>query len=133
MPRSFTTEQSQGLASLFLDLHQHGIFIAQIFWGLWLLPMGLLVYKSGFIPRVLGVLLVIGGLGYMIDSFIFFLAPSFGITFTDFTFIGELLFPLWLLIKGVNAERWEESAFESPQVVGGRGSRTQASGHRLNR
>jgi hypothetical protein len=123
----FTTEQSQALASLFLDLHLHGIFTAQIFWGLWLLPMGILAYKSGFIPRVLGVLLVIGGLGYLIDSFLFFVYPSFPITFTQFTFLGELLFPLWLLIKGVNVERWEESAFESTQVVEGRGSGIEAS------
>lgn len=125
----FATEQSQALASLFLDLHQHGVFIAQIFWGLWLLPMGLLVYKSGFLPRVLGVLLVIGGLGYLIDSVIFFFDPGFGITFTEFTFLGELAFPLWLLIKGVNVERWEETAFVSTQVEGGRGSEIQASSH----
>jgi hypothetical protein len=108
----FTPDQSLALAALFLDLHQHGIMIAQVFWGLWLIPMGYLVYRSGFLPRVLGILLVIGGLGYLTDSFIFFLSPSFGFEFTTFTFIGEALFPLWLLIKGVNREKWEERATE---------------------
>jgi hypothetical protein len=109
----FTPDQSQALAALFLDLHQHGIMIAQVFWGLWLLPMGYLVYRSGFIPRLLGVLLVIGGLGYLIDSIIFFLFPNFGVEFTTYTFIGEALFPLWLLIKGVNTEKWEERVTNS--------------------
>ncbi|MHC4073208.1 MAG: DUF4386 domain-containing protein, partial [Planctomycetota bacterium] len=52
---------SDPLVMLFLDLHKHGIGIAQIFWGLWLLPLGYLVFKSGFLPRILGVLLIIGG------------------------------------------------------------------------
>lgn len=106
----FSPDQNQGLAALFLDLHQHGIFIAQVFWGLWLIPMGYLVYKSGFFPQILGVLLVIAGLGYLTDSFVHFLFPNFGVVFTMFTFIGEALFPLWLLIKGVNGEKWEERA-----------------------
>lgn len=110
----FTPDQSQALAALFLDLHQHGIMIAQVFWGLWLIPMGYLIYRSGFIPRLLGVLLVIGGLGYLTDSFIFFLFPNFGIDFTTVTFIGEALFPLWLLIKGINGEEWKKRAAHLP-------------------
>jgi hypothetical protein len=109
----FTADQLQALVPLFLDLHEHGINIAGIFWGLWLFPMGYLVFKSGFLPRILGVLLMIGCFGYLIDSATFFLLPNFDATISQFTFIGELLLPLWLLIKGVNVEQWEKRALES--------------------
>jgi hypothetical protein len=109
----FESGQLQAQAMFFLDLYKHGIIIAQIFWGLWLLPLGYLVFKSGFLPRILGILLIIGGLGYLIDFFIFILFPNFEVTVSQFAFIGELLFPLWLLIKGVNVEQWEKHALES--------------------
>ncbi len=104
----FTTEQVQGIVAFFLDLHQYGIFIAQVFWGLWLFPMGYLVYKSGYLPRIIGILLMIGCFGYLMDSFIFFFVPDFGITVSEFTFLGEVLLPLWLVIKGVNVEWWKK-------------------------
>ncbi len=109
----FTLDQMQDLIALFLDLRLTGIFIAQIFWGLWLLPMGYLVFKSGYLPKIIGVLLIVACFGYLIDSFMFFFAPDFGITFSEFTFLGELLMTLWLLIKGVNVELWEKRALES--------------------
>ena len=112
----FTADQLQALVPLFLDLHEHGISIAGIFWGLWLFPMGYLVFKSGYIPRILGVFLIIAGFGYLIDSFAVFLLPNFIAIiskFTQFTWYGELLLPLWLLIKGVNVEQWEKRALES--------------------
>jgi len=113
---AFSPDQLQALAPLFLDLQEHGLTIAGLFWGLWLLPMGYLVFKSGYIPKILGILLIIGGFGYLIDSFTFFLFPNFIETiklFTDFTWIGELILALWLLIKGVNVEQWEKRALES--------------------
>jgi hypothetical protein len=75
--------------------------------------MGYLVFKSGFLPRVLGVLLIVGCFGYLIDSAAFFLLPRLHVSIAQFTFLGELLLPLWLLIKGVNVEKWEERARES--------------------
>ena len=110
---AFGTDQLHAQVMLFLDLHEHGIFIAQLFWGLWLFPMGYLVYKSGFLPRIIGVLLMIGCFGYLIDSVVFFLLPNIDATISGFTFWGELLLPLWLLIKGVNVEEWEKRALES--------------------
>lgn len=101
-------DQSQALVSLFLNLHEYGIQIAGIFWGLWLLPMGYLVYKSNYIPKIIGILLTIGGFGYLADSFIFFLFPNFSVVFSEFTFIGEVMMVFWLLIKGVNVEQWEK-------------------------
>ncbi len=111
--RPFTAAQLQALVPLFLGLHQSGISIAGIFWGLWLLPMGYLVYRSGFLPRILGILLIIGCFGYLIDSFAALLLPTLGVSVAMFTFWGEVLLPLWLLIKGVNVGRWEKRALES--------------------
>ena len=113
---AFTADQFQALVPLFLDLHEVGIMIAYIFWGLWLFPLGYLVFKSGFLPRILGILLMIGWFGYMLDFFTFFLFPDFNATIQpvfQITGIGEFLFPLWLLIKGVNVEEWEKRALES--------------------
>lgn len=96
---SFTATQIQGLVQLLFGAHQAGVMIAQIFWGLWLFPMGYLVYKSGYVPRIIGVLLMIGCFGYLMDSFLFILAIDIGFTVSEFTFLGEVLLPLWLLLK----------------------------------
>lgn len=109
----FTTSQLQALVPVFLDLHKYGIQIAGIFWGLWLLPMGYLVFKSNYIPKIIGVLLMIGCVGYLIDFFIFFLFPNVDVVISEFTFLGEVLMVLWLLIKGVNVEQWGKRALES--------------------
>lgn len=109
----FTPDQTQALVALLLDLRQSGIFIAQIFWGLWLLPMGYLTYKSSFLPKIIGALLVVAGFGYLVDSLVFFFVPAFGIEFSEFTFVGELAMTLWLLIKGVHVERWNQRALEA--------------------
>jgi hypothetical protein len=92
---------------LFLDMRQSGILFAQVFFGLWLFPLGLLMYRSGFLPRVLGVLMLIAAAAYLMDAITQLLFPGFP-TMSQFTFIGELLFPLWLVIKGVNVERWRQ-------------------------
>jgi len=109
----FTTAQLQALAYLFLRLHSYGIDIAFIFSGLWLFPLGYLVFKSGFLPRILGVLLIIGGFGYLIDVFAGFLFPGSNLSIGLFTGLSEIFFLLWLLIKGVNVEKWEKRALES--------------------
>lgn len=107
----FESEQLHAQVMFFLNLHEYGIKIASLFWGLWLLPMGYLVFKSGFIPRILGILLIIGSFGYLIDCIAFFFFPHFK-PIVLYTFWGELLLPLWLLIKGVNVEQWENRAIE---------------------
>ncbi len=106
----FGTDQLQALLPLFRDLHEHGMMIAYLFWGLWLLPLGYLVYKSGFIPKILGVLVMVGCFGYLIDFLTFFLFPNFATTINLYTGYGELFLCLWLLFKGVNVERWENRA-----------------------
>ena len=75
--------------------------------------MGYLVFKSGFLPRILGIALIIGCFGYVIQSLAAFLLPSLRVNLIFITSWGELLLPLWLLIKGVNIELWEKRALES--------------------
>jgi hypothetical protein len=111
---AFTSTQLQAQAMLFLDMREYGIEVAHVFWGLWLLPLGLLVFRSGFLPRLLGVLLMIGGACHVIDAGTQLLVPGVpALSQVTFAFailaaIGELLFALWLLIKGVNVGRWRE-------------------------
>jgi hypothetical protein len=109
----FSVDQLHAQMMLFLELHEHGITIALIFWGLWLFPLGYLVFKSGFLPKILGVLLMIGCIGYLIDALTTMLFSDFDMTVSQFTFVGELLFPLWLVFKGVNVERWEKLVLAS--------------------
>lgn len=98
------TPQREALAMLFLNLHDQGIGVAAIFWGLWLLPFGVLVFRSGFLPRVLGVLLVINGFAYVVDAFTSLLLPSYSSIVSRFVLVpelaGELPMMFWLLIKG---------------------------------
>jgi len=75
--KTFELSQRQDLAMLFLKINDYGTLPLEMFWGLWLLPFGLLVYKSEFIPRLFGILLVIAGIAYMIDSTIALLFPSY--------------------------------------------------------
>ena len=106
----FPIDQLQALAYFLLRLHGQGLVIAQIFWGLWLFPMGYLVFKSEFLPRILGILLVIGCFGYVMQSFSAILGYNLDIIF--YTSWGELFFTFWLLIKGVEVEQWQKRALE---------------------
>ena len=86
---------------LSLNAFSDGWAIGFVFFGLHLGLLGYLVFKSGYIPQILGILLLIAGLGYFIDSFGKFLLPGYNVEIAMFTFIGELIFMFWLLIKGV--------------------------------
>ena len=96
----FETDQLHAQVMLSLRAFSDGWDIGIVFFGLHLALLGYLVFKSGYIPRILGALLVIAGLGYLIDSFVVFLLPNQEMTIAMFTFIGELLFMFWLLLKG---------------------------------
>ena len=100
----FQADQLQALAMFFLNLRQNGYWIAQVFFGAWLFPLGYLVFKSGFLPRILGVVMMIHFVGWTTTSLQFFLFPGFGaiIYLTGaLGFISEVGLTLWLLIKGV--------------------------------
>jgi hypothetical protein len=112
----FQTDQLQALAMLFLNLYQIGFMISQIILNLWLFPLGYLVFKSGFLPRILGIMLIIDGFGMVIWSFQFFYFPGYetiSYLFLVVSFIAEGSLCLWLLIKGVNVEQWERRALET--------------------
>lgn len=97
----FDKPQRDALAFLFLHLHFDGIIVAQVFWGLWLVPFGILVYKSGFLPRILGVLLIIACLGYLANSIVGLgLLPHVVSRAVGQLTICELPIILWLLIMG---------------------------------
>jgi hypothetical protein len=104
-PGAFGAAGSDALAGLFADMHASGYLIAQIFFGLWLLPLGYLVYRSGSFPKVLGVLLAIGCFGYLIDTFANFLTPRIAEGIEAIVVapaaVGELGFVIYLLVKGV--------------------------------
>lgn len=103
----FTTPQLQSLAMLFLRFHGQGILAQQVFWGLWLFPFGLLAIRSGFIPKIFGILLIINGCAYLIVSLIGILFPLYLPIVNQWALLpetGELWIVLWLLIRGVRVE-----------------------------
>jgi len=99
----FEKPQREALAMLFLNLHQSGFVVAEIFWGLWLFPLGLLVYRSRFLPRFLGIWLVFAGVAWVTLSLTGLLSPQYQDkvdTWSQPAFFGEIAFMFWLLIKG---------------------------------
>jgi hypothetical protein len=109
-----TPEQLQAQVSTPLALLAVGYSLAQVFYVGYLLLTGYLIIRSTFLPRILGVLLAVGGLCYLTYSFAAVLAPEFAALLVPSiqlpSGIGELSFCLWLLVVGVNAPRWQEQA-----------------------
>jgi len=105
----FTVEQLQALALLFLKLNAQAGYINIIFFGLFDIVIGYLIFRSTFLPRFLGVLMAIAGLGWLT-----FLSPALATHLSPYVdilgFIAELLLMLWLLVMGVNVQRWKEQA-----------------------
>ena len=100
----FPADQLQAFVLLFLDLHRHGLMMAQLFYGAWLFPLGYLVFKSGFLPKLLGIVLMIHCATWLLTFLQFFLFPGLSaITYVSYPlgFIAEFGLGLWLLIKGV--------------------------------
>ncbi len=106
--------QRQALAYVFLKAHDYGFGIGLIFFSFVCLVLGYLIFKSGYLPRTLGVLMQIAGLCYLINSFALILAPTFATRLFPVILlpplIAEASLCLWLLVKGVNVPRWEERA-----------------------
>jgi hypothetical protein len=112
----FAPNQLHALVMLFLDAYKHGFNIGIMFLPLHCFILGYLMYQSGYFPRVLGILFVIAGVGYLLDSFALVLLAKHTTGAVYFALpiaIAEIAFPLWLLFKGVNAEQWEQRARES--------------------
>jgi hypothetical protein len=99
----FEKPQLNALGYLFIRLHSQGIFMNELFWGLWLFPFGLLVFRSGFLPRFIGVWLMINCFGYVALSIIGLMFPTYydaAFRYSQPVLFGELAIMLWLLIKG---------------------------------
>jgi len=107
---AFTAEQLQSLALMFLKLNQYAYNIDLVFFGLWCVLTGYLIFRSTFLPRILGVLLAISGLGWVIylypplayHLFIPYIAAA--------SALGEIPLEFWLIVMGVNVQRWKEQA-----------------------
>lgn len=103
----FDKPQRDALATLLINIDKHGIPVSELFWGLWLLPLAMLVYRSGFLPRFLGVWLFLNGIAYVTTSLTGILLPEHlpMVNTVAFPFLlGEVAFLLWLLIIGAKQE-----------------------------
>ena len=112
----FEKPQREALAMLFLNLHHSGFVVAEMFWGLWLFPLGLLVYRSRFLPRLLGIWLVFAGVAWVILSLTGLLLPQYEDkvdTYSQPAFFGEIALMLWLVIKGARPPALDATASPS--------------------
>jgi hypothetical protein len=102
---AFGAAGAGALVLLLLEIHHYGFLVAQIFFGLWLMPLGYLAYKSGMFPRALGIALVVGGAGYLVGLLAVFLVPDVGEKINVFvtipSAIAEVSMVLYLLVIGV--------------------------------
>jgi hypothetical protein len=105
---TFQPNQLATLSLLSLNVQGVGYAIGLVFFGVYCLLVGYVIYKSKMVPKILGILYIISGIGYLINSFIMLLSKGFANPVFEYVaipiFIGELSFTLWLLIKGVDNE-----------------------------
>jgi hypothetical protein len=115
--RAFTPEQLHAMTSLAIRAHGYGFGLALLLFGSCFLVHGYLIFKSGFLPRVLGLLIQVAGLCYLTNSLALFLAPTFEAQIFPAillpSFLGEASLCLWLLVKGVNVEKWKQANLRS--------------------
>jgi Domain of unknown function (DUF4386) len=110
---AFEKNQREALAMLFLNLHGRGLILSELFWGLWLFPLGRLIYKSRFLPRFLGVWLGLAGFAWVILCFTSILLPQHAEKLNSYcqpAIFGEIAFMLWLLIKGGKPPEIDQAA-----------------------
>jgi hypothetical protein len=108
----FTTDQWLAQVQFFINMQVHADKAAQSL-SLWVILLGFLMFKSGYIPKLLGILVMLAGVGYMADFLVFFLLPQLDVQIAAFAFLAEVAFPLWLLIKGVDVEAWKSRALDA--------------------
>jgi len=113
----FEPDQLHALVLLFLNAHEFGAYVWEAFFGLLCIVLGYLLFKSGYFPRLLGVLMVFASLGYLTDSFGNIIFPNYKEIFVWVVavtaVIGELPFLFWLLLRGVNIQEWNNRAAAS--------------------
>jgi hypothetical protein len=104
---AFSRPQLDALALLFMHLHAQGLQLAAVFWGLWLLPLGLLALRCGFIPQVFGWLVIASSVGYVLGAFCALIAPGLAPAFATPVFLlelGEPMMILWLVLVGARTK-----------------------------
>ncbi len=115
------TAGASALVMLLLDTQHYGLLIAQIFFGLWLAPLGYLAYKSGLFPKALGVLLIVGAFCYLADMLALFLVPDFGQKIAAFivipSAIAEISMVFYLLVKGVKIPKPTQLSSVEPNAA----------------
>jgi hypothetical protein len=108
---TFNTTQLQALAYLNIKTHASGFDVGLIFFGCACLGYGYLIYRSDYFPKLLGVLMVTGGIAYLVNSFMLIIAPKLSGQLVPYIllppFIAELSLCLWLLFNGVRIDKWE--------------------------
>jgi Domain of unknown function (DUF4386) len=118
---AFEVEQQEALALVFQSANDYVILIWGLFFALHLTLLGWLVYRSGFFPKIPGVLLVLAGIGYFAQSFGTMVAPGLSDMLSTVVLVlavpGELVFALWLLIKGVNEDKWQARAIQANEAL----------------
>lgn len=110
---AFGRPQRDALAMFLMEVDRQGVLVSEVFWGLWLLPLGVLVVRSGFLPRVLGAWLLLNGLAYLVISGTALLAPEYQkavFTISTPVLFGEAALMLWLLVFGARVRRSGVSA-----------------------
>lgn len=111
--KAFETNQVYAQVMLSLDAFKNSWDLGLVLFGIHLLVLGYLAFQSGYVPRFLGILVVIAGLGYLTDGFGKFLSPNYSVTISMFTFIGEALLIFWLLWRGYKGFDKELTSKES--------------------
>ncbi len=110
--KAFSPEQLHALSYLAIKTHGYGFGIGLIFFGFACLVRGYLIFRSGYFPKTMGLLMLAAGLSYLINSFALLLAPAFATAIFPGVllpaFVGELSFCLWLIVKGVNIKQWQQ-------------------------
>lgn len=107
----FGPDQINGLVTLFLDAHSYGFSIGVAFLVPHVLILGYLIFESGYFPRVLGILFLLAGIGYLIDTTGLLLVSGYETTpgiIAMIIAVAEIAFPVWLLVKGVKIDRWQQ-------------------------
>jgi len=112
--KAFAPEQLYALASLSLRAHDYGFGVALVFFGCTCLILGILIFRSGYLPRAVGVLMQVAGASYLLDSFALILAPGFAARIFPAilvpAFVGEASLCVWLILRGVNEAEWNRRA-----------------------
>ncbi|MGD2033612.1 MAG: DUF4386 domain-containing protein [Bacteroidales bacterium] len=120
-PANLGTDQLHALVMIFLQAFEYGVNLDFVFFSFHLLFVGYLVFRSGYFPKILGILLIIAFFGYLVNSLAALFFPGYKATVNTIVTIpnaiAELALMLWLLIKGVNVEKWEERAGESARQL----------------